>query len=90
MNEDFRAALSSRNDVIPEMEFLLSYYLFIYLSQIALRFDGDLEEKKSDEYGQLLHAKTIGFIHPTTSEYVEFQSPLPDYFENILKDLRQH
>lgn len=50
MNEDFRAALSSRNDVIPEMEFLLSYYLFIYLSQIALRFDGDLEEKKSDEY----------------------------------------
>lgn len=40
--------------------------------------------------GQTLHAGVLGFIHPTTSEYVEFQSPLPDYFENILKDLRQH
>jgi len=50
MNKDFQAALSSRNNVIAELEFLLSYYLFIYLSQIALRFDSDLEGKNSDHY----------------------------------------
>lgn len=37
--------------------------------------------------GQCLHAKMIGFIHPVTNEYLEFESELPDYFENFLKDL---
>ena len=39
--------------------------------------------------GQCLHAKTIGFIHPTTGEYLEFDSPLPDVFENFLNKLRR-
>ena len=30
--------------------------------------------------GQCLHAKTLGFIHPATGAYVEFDSPLPEYF----------
>ncbi len=30
--------------------------------------------------GQLLHAKTLGFIHPTTKEYIEFSSELPEHF----------
>ena len=38
--------------------------------------------------GQTLHAATIGFIHPRTGEYVEFTTPLPAYFKNILKRLR--
>lgn len=38
--------------------------------------------------GQCLHAKKIGFIHPTTEEYMEFDSELPEYFENILKKVR--
>ena len=37
--------------------------------------------------GQTLHAKTLGFIHPTTKEYVEFDAPLPDYFQDLLKKL---
>ena len=37
--------------------------------------------------GKMLHAKYLGFIHPTTNEFVEFDSKLPDYFENILKTL---
>lgn len=49
MNKDFQAALSSRNDTIAELEFLLSYYLFIYLSQIALRFDADLDGKRGEK-----------------------------------------
>ena len=34
--------------------------------------------------GQCLHARKIGFIHPTTGEYMEFTSELPDYFVSIL------
>ncbi len=34
--------------------------------------------------GQTLHAKTIGFIHPRTGEYVEFDAPLPHYFIHLL------
>lgn len=38
--------------------------------------------------GQTLHAKKIGFIHPTTNEYVEFDSQLPKYFEEIINKLK--
>lgn len=38
--------------------------------------------------GQCLHAKKIGFIHPTTKEYMEFDSELPDYFIKILNKLK--
>lgn len=34
--------------------------------------------------GQTLHAMTIGFLHPSTKEYMEFSAPLPEYFENLL------
>lgn len=37
--------------------------------------------------GQCLHAKKIGFIHPRTNEYMEFDSPLPEYFKKFLKGL---
>lgn len=39
--------------------------------------------------GQTLHAKTLGFIHPTTNQYIEFDAPLPQYFVKILSDLQQ-
>ena len=35
--------------------------------------------------GQLLHSKSLGFIHPTRGEYMEFESELPDYFQKVLK-----
>lgn len=37
--------------------------------------------------GQMLHAETLGFIHPTTNEYMEFKSELPESFENVLKKI---
>ena len=42
------------------------------------------KRKLIDETGQCLHAKTIGFIHPTTNKYMEFTSELPECFTNIL------
>ena len=38
--------------------------------------------------GQTLHAKTIGFIHPSTNEYMEFSAPLPEYFVKLLTKLK--
>lgn len=37
--------------------------------------------------GQCLHAGKIGFVHPVKNEYMEFTSPLPDYFEEVLRKL---
>lgn len=37
--------------------------------------------------GQCLHAGLIGFVHPRTNEYMEFQSPLPDYFTKFQRSL---
>ncbi len=38
--------------------------------------------------GQCLHACKLGFVHPKTGKYMEFESELPDYFNNILNKLR--
>lgn len=38
--------------------------------------------------GQLLHAGTLGFVHPSTGEYMEFHSDLPEVFRVILEGLR--
>ena len=37
--------------------------------------------------GQCLHAKKIGFVHPRTGEYMEFDSALPDYFAALLQKI---
>lgn len=37
--------------------------------------------------GQCLHAKKIGFIHPETKAYMEFDSELPEYFTSVLNKL---
>lgn len=34
--------------------------------------------------GQTLHAKVLGFVHPTTGEYVEVSAPIPAYFNHLL------
>lgn len=38
--------------------------------------------------GQMLHAKVFGFIHPSTNDYMEFETDLPEYFQLILEKLR--
>ena len=39
--------------------------------------------------GQCLHARKIGFIHPTTGEYLEYTSELPKYFSAVLDKLEK-
>lgn len=45
-------------------------------------------KKQTTPYGQYLHAKTLGFVHPITNEYLEFDSELPDEFICELNKLR--
>ena len=40
--------------------------------------------------GQCLHAMVLGFIHPTTNEYMEFKAPIPEYFNEILKKIKKN
>lgn len=47
--------------------------------------------KRKDDvsHGQYLHAKTLGFVHPITQTWLSFDSALPDWFEEKLKNLRE-
>jgi 23S rRNA pseudouridine1911/1915/1917 synthase len=47
------------------------------------------KRKTIDNTGQCLHAKELGFIHPTTLKYIQFDSELPDCFNNILKKFEE-
>ena len=44
--------------------------------------------KKINDFGQMLHAKTIGFKHPITNEYMEFSKDAPKEFYDILDTFR--
>ena len=39
--------------------------------------------------GQCLHAKELGFVHPATGEWMQFDSSLPDWFQDYLSRLRK-
>lgn len=50
----------------------------------------DVYGPKKSKYtleGQCLHAKVLGFVHPRTGEYMEFEVPLPKYFEELIEKL---
>lgn len=69
-----------------------THQIRVHMSHIHHPLVGDeVYGPKKDKFGlvgQCLHAKTLGFIHPTTKKYIEFTSPLPDYFEQMLVKLR--
>lgn len=53
----------------------------------------DVYGSKNNKFGlegQLLHSKDLGFVHPSTKEYMEFSSELPDHFSNVLKKLKKN
>ena len=59
-----------------------THQIRVHLSYIGHPVLGGLE-------GQCLHARRIGFIHPSTGEYMEFTSELPDYFRSVLAKLEK-
>lgn len=47
------------------------------------------KKQKFKLQGQMLHARVLGFVHPTTGEYMEFSAELPEYFKNIIEILKK-
>ncbi|WP_026476423.1 RluA family pseudouridine synthase [Alkaliphilus transvaalensis] len=69
-----------------------THQIRVHLSYIKHPLLGDdLYGSKTSKFnldGQVLHAKTLGFIHPSTGEYLEFEAPLPAYFTKLLDVIR--
>jgi 23S rRNA pseudouridine1911/1915/1917 synthase len=67
-----------------------THQIRVHMAYIGHPVFGDDVYGKPDRLcdGQCLHAAKIGFIHPTTGEYMEFESNLPRYFENVLERLK--
>lgn len=70
-----------------------THQIRVHMASIGHSLVGDrsygIAKEKIKTDGQLLFAKTIGFVHPKTKEYMEFSADLPDYFEEILNKLRR-
>lgn len=67
-----------------------THQIRVHMKYIGFPLVGDPEygpKKLISETGQYLHAKTLGFIHPTTKKYMEFNSELPKYFKDFLDTL---
>ena len=69
-----------------------THQIRVHMSYIGYPVYGDPKygyRKDDFSHGQFLHAKKLGFIHPTTQKYMEFESPLPDYFQAKLDELQE-
>ncbi len=68
-----------------------THQIRVHLTSIGHPLLGDATYNKSKiTYkleGQALHAKVLGFVHPKTKEYMEFETELPEHLVNVLKKL---
>lgn len=69
-----------------------THQIRVHMASVGHSLVGDrtygIQKEKIKTDGQLLFAKTIGFKHPRTGEYMEFSAELPDYFKDILSKLK--
>lgn len=70
-----------------------THQIRVHMSYIKHPLVGDLTYGPAKQTlkveGQMLHAKVLGFVHPRTGEYMEFNSELPEYFSKILAELKE-
>ncbi|KEI16017.1 RluA family pseudouridine synthase [Clostridium haemolyticum] len=70
-----------------------THQIRVHMSYIGHPLVGDpmygFKKQRFKLKGQMLHAKKLGFIHPTTQEYIEFQSDLPKYYKEVLLKLHK-
>ena len=69
-----------------------THQIRVHMASIGYPILGDTvySSRKSPFHleGQVLHAMTIGFVHPRSGQYIEVEAPLPEYFERLLQILR--
>jgi len=78
--------------VQAELETGRTHQIRVHMSYIKHPLLGDElygpVKNKQGAKRQMLHAGILGFVHPSTGEYLEFESPLPEDFEKVLNNLR--
>lgn len=68
-----------------------THQIRVHMKYIGYPLAGDPiygPRKTLEGKGQFLHAKTLGFKHPTSGEFLTFEAPLPKLFEDTLNNLR--
>jgi len=69
-----------------------THQIRVHMASISHPLLGDTvygsEKQPYKLQGQVLHARVLGFIHPTSGKYVEFSSPLPKYFDELIERFR--
>lgn len=69
-----------------------THQIRVHMASIHHSLVGDktygIKKEKFNLVGQLLFAKTIGFTHPSTGEFMQFEADIPNYFKKVLDKLR--
>lgn len=69
-----------------------THQIRVHMSYIGHPLVGDpvygYHKQRFNLKGQLLHAKKLGFIHPSTEKYIEFESDIPDSFSKVISILK--
>ena len=69
-----------------------THQIRVHLSEIGYPVVGDMVYSNGKNpfgvEGQMLHSKSLKFVHPITGKEMFIEAPLPEYFENVLNMLR--